>query len=394
MSSQDTAMECIAKLSPEFGKLIGRARETLLANIAMPGEGGALPWSPLRGICPSTVPPGYPGIWNWDAAFHAIGVARWDAVLAREQIRIILDAQLPSGGLPDVLYLNGKSVTAFGKPPVMPWAAMFVDRMAPDDDFVAYAYPRFVRFEEFLRRERGGDAHGLFHYDSSNAEKRLNDSRFESGWDNSVRWDHASFTYWPVDLNGYMVLLYQAMAYMASRAGLCGEVERWHARAREMGRLINEKLFDERRQCYVDFNYEAKSYSSVITPASLVPLYARIAPVERAAAMAEVAADPAKLSPGFPTVAYDDPEYRSDKYWRGPMWLNTAYFALKGLKWNGYVELADAGRDTVLAWCSQNTDYIYEYYDSTTGKGFGKKQFGWSAAFILQFILGWDDETA
>jgi len=55
--------------------LLQRGQATLYANIL---QG---PWQPLRGIRPS--PYMYLGIWNWDAAFHAMAVARWDGHPAR-----------------------------------------------------------------------------------------------------------------------------------------------------------------------------------------------------------------------------------------------------------------------------------------------------------------------
>ena len=84
------------KVSPRDADLLRRAQETLYANI-LDGQ-----WRPLRGISPS--PFRYRGVWNWDAAFHALALCRWDTPLAREQIRIFLDHQLPSGGFIDVIW--------------------------------------------------------------------------------------------------------------------------------------------------------------------------------------------------------------------------------------------------------------------------------------------------
>ena len=43
--------------------------------------------------------------------------------------------------------------------------------------------------------------------------------------------------------------------------------------------------------------------------------------------------------------------------------------ALKGLKRYGYNETAEACREQLLAWCHQNHDRLWEYYDSSFGKG-------------------------
>lgn len=92
----------------------------------------------------------------------------------------------------------------------------------------------------------------------------------------------------------------------------------------------------------------------------------------------------------MPTVAYDDPAYTSGGYWRGPCWLNTAYFAVKGLKNAGSTGLAESYRQTILDWAAREPDCLYEYYDTRSGQGLGAKQFGWSAAFVIAFILDWD----
>jgi hypothetical protein len=79
-----------------------------------PEEGALpLPWHPRRGISPS--PFRYRGVWNWDEAFHAVGAARFDPDLARDQIMILLERQRPSGALPDVIFENGTVVEKSGK---------------------------------------------------------------------------------------------------------------------------------------------------------------------------------------------------------------------------------------------------------------------------------------
>lgn len=75
------------------------------------------------------------------------------------------------------------------------------------------------------------------------------------------------------------------------------------------------------------------------------------------------------------------------------MWLNVAYFAIKGLYYYGYDRTAQDIRGTILDWCEQNADYLYEYYDSRSGKGLGAKQFGWAATFVIKLILNWNKES-
>ena len=135
-----------------------------------------------------------------------MAVCRWDPELAREQTRILLDAQLASGALPDLVLMNGEIFDRFGKPPVMRWPLMLVDRRDPSDAFLSYAYDRFLAYEAFWMHERGGEAEGLSRYDSDSDDpgEWFDDAKLESGWDDAVRLDQASFDLWPVDLNGFM----------------------------------------------------------------------------------------------------------------------------------------------------------------------------------------------
>jgi len=66
-------------------------------------------------------------------------------------------------------------------------------------------------------------------------------------------------------------------------------------------------LFDPKAGAYLDRRRVTGQFSKVLSPASFVPLFAGIADTSRASAMAKLAADPTKLFPGMPTVAYDHP---------------------------------------------------------------------------------------
>ena len=102
-------------VSPLEAALLKRSQATLMRNVI---TGDA--WKPYRGVMPSLG--SYRGIWNWDSAFHAVGISHWDPELAREQFKILFGKQLPSGALPDVIWEKRGMVTTFTKPPVLAWA--------------------------------------------------------------------------------------------------------------------------------------------------------------------------------------------------------------------------------------------------------------------------------
>lgn len=367
------------ELSARDSILLRRAEAVLRGNVVGPQ---GKPWAPYRGIIPSAGT--YQGVWNWDAAFHALAVCRWDPQLAWEQAYIFFDHQRSDGGFVDVLWSAGGIVSDFGKPPVWAWALRLLESRAPGYGDLRWAYAALVRQAEHWERRRCVD--GLFHYDTAGqGEDRIQQVKYESGWDNSVRWDDGIAKVWPVDLNAYMIMNYEAMAGFAEDLG--EDPSDWFMKRNALASRIETTLWSDEIGAYCDFDYAKQAFTAVLSPASFVPLFAGTSTPERAARMARLAADPNYFYPGMPTVTYSHPEYSRDM-WRGPCWLNTAYFALKGLKRYGHSHVANEIRENLLNWCAAE-EHLREYYDAHTGEGMAAVDFGWTAAFVIELILDW-----
>ena len=84
MSPADWLAASAKTVSPAQSDLLTRAQTTLLGNAA-----SGYAWKPYLGIMPSLGT--YCGIWNWDSAFHAVSVSRWDSKLTREQLEILFN---------------------------------------------------------------------------------------------------------------------------------------------------------------------------------------------------------------------------------------------------------------------------------------------------------------
>lgn len=364
--------------------LLTRAAYTLDANVIYNPEDR--PWKPYICVYPSKDYPFYSGIWNWDSAFHAEGLSYWDCELAKQSVYGFFSFQDEKGMLPDVVWNSGEKVDWFTKPPVFAQAVKKVYTKCKDSEFIKEMYPKLCKNAEFWEKYRYYE--GLFHYDSfsKGKPKYIEDARNESGWDNSVRWDIPIYDLWAIDLNCFMHDYYCAMSFLANELGLEDEMRTWKSKAEKLAELINAKLWDDENKCYVDVNRFTGEKSTVLTPASFMPLYSKIAPAEYAEHMNLIARDENKFYKGMPTVAYDNPGYEHDGYWRGPTWLNVAYFAAKGLANYGF-DTAGEIKDTILGWCDMNKDGIYENYDPISGKGLRNACFSWSCVFIIEFIL-------
>jgi glycogen debranching enzyme len=102
-------------------------------------------------------------------------------------------------------------------------------------------------------------------------------------------------------------------------------------------------------------------FVKIKTIASLFPLFAEVPDAQRAARLRAHAMNPKEFNTLFPmpSVARDDPQFEKD-CWRGPVWINTAYMAIAGLRNYGYED--DAAE---LAW--KLVDGVYRNY-ALTGK--------------------------
>ena len=339
-----------------------------------------VPWGKKRCILPSAER--FQGIWNWDTAFHAVGISRIDMEFAMEHMEAFCEFQLEDGMFPDVVFCNGETVDTFTKPPVMAWACETVYRRSGDKAFLKRMYDRLVKNTAFWEtKRRVGE---MFHYDALelNGKKDMHHVGCESGWDNSVRWDNSPDKLWAIDLNCFMVMTYRSLDFMSKELGI--ENAGYLEKAERLAKNIESMLWNEKLNCYTDMNFETGALSEVLSPASFMPLYTGIASKEHA----NKAAKTAEISFGYgmPTVSYDNPEYCED-YWRGPTWLNVAYFAAKGLKDYGFDEIANKIKETILGWIENDKDKIHENYNSKTGEGLCAEYFSWSAVFVMEFIL-------
>lgn len=362
-------------------ELLERTRNTLLANVYKSDEGYL--WSPYRCVDPGMNC--FNGIWNWDSAFHAVGLAKIDPSLAKESILGFFKFQYKNGFLPDCIRTNGVIVDWLSKPPVFAWAVEQVYRACGEKEFLKEVYPKLKLNLSWWYEKRCYN--GLFFYDAENkdSEDYIQSVKYESGWDNAVRWDNGITNFWAIDLNCFVVMFLRSMAYIAKELEIFEEAEEWIEKETALTKLINEKLWDSKNKLYGDTEKFTEKASSVLSPANFMPLYINIASREQAEFMEKLAAE--KFEFKMPTVSFDNAEYSND-YWRGPTWLNVAYFAAKGLKNYGF-EAADKIKENILNMCFEEKDGIFENYDSKTGKGLCCDHFSWSCVFIREFILNW-----
>lgn len=149
-----------------------------------------------------------------------------------------------------------------------------------------------------------------------------------------------------------------------------------------------EKLWDEERRFYFDFDLRAGTWVSAATAAGFAPLYAGALSVERAIMVvdslvrfsSELGEDGLALS----CVGHDDPDFRPRLYWRGPVWPIIHWVVSAGLRRYGYTQLADRVSRTAIELVRNGG--FWEHYNPLTGDGQGDPSFSWTAGLVLDML--------
>jgi len=373
-------------------RIVVKAMETLLSNWRSPRGGLG-----HHGLFPSYAYRGFHGFWSWDSWKHARALALFAPELAREQVRAMLDHQGPDGMIPDVVYVDSAEDNwRDTKPPLAAWAVEGIFRSTADTSFVEEVLPALVRYHRWWYLERDHDGNGLCEYGSTDGTRIA--AAWESGMDNAVRFDRAtmvhngpgawSLTQESVDLNAYLFAEKGYLADLLQALGREGEAAEFRAEARILGNLIRDTFFHEETGYFYDVELESKAHIRVQGPEGWIPLWAGVATREQAEAVARVMMDPAVFGTPLPlpTLAMDHPDFDpADGYWRGPVWLDQAYFGIHGLERYGFSEEARslARRIEENAEGLVEDRPIFENYHPVSGAGLNAPHFSWSAAHLL-----------
>ena len=379
----------------EHRRIAVKSVETLLSNWRSPlGD--------LRhaGLFPSWAYRGFHGVWSWDSWKHARALALFEPGLAEDQVRAMLDWQDPEGMVPDVIYADSSENNwRDTKPPLAAWAVAGIFDATGDTAFVAEVYPALAAYHGWWSANRDHDGDGLCEYGSTDGTRIA--AAWESGMDNAVRFDSATMVMshegaWSlnqesVDLNAY---LYAEKGYLAGMADLLGRPDEADAYRRDAGllaRRIRDVMWDEESGYFYDVEMDSGRPVRVQGPEGWIPLWAGVATPEQARRVAAVMMDPARFAATvpLPTLSMARPEFDpADGYWRGPVWLDQAYFGVRGLERYGLTAEAGELRARLLEGPRGLTGDapIFENYDPRSGEGLNAPHFSWSAAHLLMLL--------
>jgi mannosylglycerate hydrolase MGH1-like protein len=254
-----------------------------------------------------------------------------------------------------------------------------------------------------------------------------------SGMDNTPRgrnrWNNTRFNQRGQIMHNriYFLDLLAQQALSAKYIGKLGELiddskiaNEFYPKYEELQALLNSKYWDEKDGFYYDINIKDSTesnsdFNKVRTMASFWPLVAEMSTNKQAQKLANYAKDPQEFGGTYPWPALSRNDWEYDergRYWRGGIWLPTAYMATKGLEKYGHYSIADNTAENLieqmlLTYQNFEPKTIWEVYSPSAPKPATDKKnnklvredfCGWSAlgpiSLFLENILGFHEINA
>lgn len=367
----------------------------------------------------------YPYQWLWDSCFMAIVMSHFDLNQAKNELRALVSKQFENGMLPHIIYWQHSDVPAhlkiaWGKrdtssitqPPLLAEAVMAIYKRDPDITFVREMLPFIHRFHQFLYRHRDPRKSGLVGIINPDESGEDTSPRFDEAlelgpsWsleENYVArmklvndWREARFVvrkrmdlkHWVRDV-GFNSILVESLHLTARLAALSGstDIAEW---SEEHHRKTTEAMrthFSIDGLFFSTMNIgEHIKHIDIMTWNIFMPLYAGVAMHEEALLVKNLLLEDSFAAPyGVPTVAVNEPSFDLDAVWpwpnwRGPVWIGSNWFIVKGLKRYGYHGAANAITNQSRLLLEKSG--FREFYNPFSGEGYGAEGFTWGGLVL------------
>jgi glycogen debranching enzyme len=388
--------------------------------------------------CPSTQT--YPFQWNWDSAFHAIALARYDPARAQAEISTLLAAKQPSGFLPHMVLWQEEFRTRAAEeftivvdsagwhtlttqPPVLPLAVERVWQASRDERWLEQVLPNLVDVMSWWHTRRDATNTGLvstFQPDESGLDMSpkydvllgiagVQDNGVPVRWHAAMRELFAAygadrdpdedlgrrglFAWQDVMVNSIYANSSRALARLLREGGRSDAAAQWQQIAASTTAALLRDCWDESTGAFYDTHLKPthgsdlpRTQAKILTASSLFPLILEDLPSDVAARLVAhlTNEDEFWLPYPVPSVAATeptfDPHFATEAIFRGSSWVNLNWYLCGGLRTHGYDdvahELARRTREMV------SLSGLRECYDPYDGAGQGAHDFSWSGLVL------------
>lgn len=408
--------------------------------------------------------------WLWDSAAHAMCLAHTEPEVAKSEIRAMManqnldTASKDFGFIPHMNYFHGdgqkvpdwatrhfqayldspegENVPATARadflktywsspvhsditqPPILGMAALEVYEATGDKEFLREVTPKLAAYHDYLHRRRG-DENGLLTLIHS----------WESGWDNSQRWDEAygiepgpdgtvkreeiddkkmrlfsrykslgwdldkikesgDFSVKAVDFTALHAKNMQCLSVMFKEMGDDHNARKYADRAEQVSQAIFEHMWDGEKYCDLVTRDGEEYHSTVKSAAMFYPMMLAGEPHGKEL-VGNHLANPLEFNPedgySVPTTAMDDATLDKNQYWRGNIWMIVNFFTHCGVKQHLKEQPGDllaqgmAGKVRNSGYDCLDREDFFEYFnpDQAQPTGHGVPSFGWNGLVMF-----------
>jgi glycogen debranching enzyme len=417
--------------SPAVQEIIDEAKRVLYGNL----KTGFCRWAGTEYKYIAPAEDHYPHQWLWDSCFHAIVLSHFDIELAKNEIRNLLKIQRPDGFVPHMIFWESgvfgwrellrplESKPSFSpktsqliQPPLLAEAVEAIYKKEKEVGFLYEILPKLSAYYKWLTRERDPDGDGLISIIAP----------YESGMDQSPSYDPvlgldgtsailASLAGRTVTLrnliHGYNLKKIFAADYfnvedvmvnsiyiknLQILSRLLHEIDNeetareFHQLAAKAKESLIKKCYEPREGFFYDRYGAEEKAARVKTIKGLFPLILDLPKtiVKRLVREHLFNRDEFDLPFAVPTVARSEKGFsaapviiaKEPIIWRGPTWINTNWYIMKGLRHHGFEKEAKKLGEKSVDLIRQSG--YREFFNPFTGEGYGAHNFGWSTLVV------------
>ena len=150
---------------------------------------------------------------------------------------------------------------------------------------------------------------------------------------------------------------------------------------------LNE-LWDEYSEEYYSRDFVSHKLLKQSSIAAFMPIYSGAISKDRVKRIVESLENEHRFGTSYPipSVPLDSNWFNAHRYWQGPTWINTNWLIIDGLKRYGFNDHAEALIEASIELVDSNG--FNEYFDPNNGTPLGSNNFSWTAALIIDLVLG------
>ena len=411
--------------------LIDEAKRVLYGNLKI----GYSKWvrSDYKYISPSTHH--YTHQWFWDSCFHAIVLSHFDLELAKNEIRNLLKAQRLDGFVPHMVFWQhgifgwreilrplesslsvSPKTSQLIQPPLIAQAVEAIYREKKDQDFLYEVLPKLVAYYDWLSNERDPDNDGLISIVAP----------YESGMDQSPSYDPVLgvkgssaivasvlgrtvtfrnmirgynldkifegdyFNVEDVLVNSIYIKNLEVLSKLLHETDNEQAARRFHLLAIKSKEALIKKCYNKDDGFFYDLYGRNEKIAKVKTIKGLIPLILDLPKtiVDNLTKKHLFNAEEFNLPFAVPTVSRNEQAFsaapvivaKEPIIWRGPTWINTNWYIIKGLQRHGFEKEAERTIDKSVELIRLSG--YREFFNPFTGEGYGAHNFGWSTLIV------------